>query len=243
MLTLPPDSFLIFGHRGAAAHARENSRAAFELAAAQGADGVELDVRRTADGELVVQHDSTVEGLGPIIEHTAAELRGHIPDLLTFAGAMEASRGLIANIEIKNFTTDPDFDPDDTVAAEVVSWVHENGWDDRVIISSFNHATVDRVRHLSGSVATGQLILSGADAAEQLLAAHVRGHQALHPHISALTDTNEYAKELVAVAAGLGMWILTWPVDDPATIRALRDAGVTGVITNDPAGAVAAIGA
>ena len=83
--------------------------------------------------------------------------------------------------------------------------MHENGWDDRVIISlSFNHATVDRVRHLTGSVATGQLILSGADASEQLLAADVRGHQALHPHFSALTDTNEFANELVAVATGLG---------------------------------------
>ena len=237
MLTLPSDAFLIFGHRGAAAHARENSRAAFELAAAQGADGVELDVRRTADGVLVVQHDSTVEGLGPIIEHTAAELRGHIPDLLTFPEAMEACRGIIANIEIKNFTTDPDFDPDDTVATEVVAWVHENGWDDRAIISSFNHATVDRVRHLSGSVATGQLILSGADAAEQLLAAHLRGHKALHPHLSSLTD----AKELAAVATGLGMWLLAWTVDEPETVRSLRASGITGIITNDPAGAVSAI--
>jgi len=237
MLTLPSDAFLIFGHRGAAAHARENSRAAFQLAAAQGADGVELDVRRTADGVLVVQHDSTVEGLGPIIEHTAAELREHIADLLTFAEAMEACRGLITNIEIKNFATDPDFDPDDTVAAEVVAWVHENGWDDRVIISSFNPATVDRVRHLTGGVATGQLILPGANTAEQLLAAHVRGHQALHPHVSSLTEPDE----LAAVAAGLGMWLLAWTVDDPETIRALRDSGLTGVITNDPAGAVSAI--
>lgn len=238
MLTLPSDAFLIFGHRGAAAHARENSRAAFQLAAAQGADGVELDVRRTADGVLVVQHDSTVEGLGPIIEHTAAELREHIADLLTFAEAMEACRGLITNIEIKNFTTDPDFDPDDTVAAEVVAWVHENGWDDRTIISSFNPATVDRVRHLSGSVATGQLILPGAEAAEQLLAAHVRGHQALHPHLSSLNE----AKELAAVATGLGMWLLAWTVDDLETIRSLRDSGLTGIITNDPAAAVSAIG-
>ena len=237
MLTLPPDTFLIFGHRGAAAYAPENSRAAYELAAAQGADGVELDVRRTADGRLIVHHDSTIAGLGPIIEHTAAELRRNDPGLLSFAEAMAANRGLIVNVEIKNFTTDPDFDPDDTVAADVVSWVHENGWDDRVIISSFNHATVDRVRHLTGSVATGQLILPGADVAEQLLAAHLRGHQALHPHITSLTD----ATELASVAAGLGMWLLTWTVDDPEVIRALREHGITGVITNDPASAVAAL--
>ena len=59
MLTLPPDAFLVFGHRGASAHARENSVAAFRLTATQGGDGVELDVRRTADGVLVVEvgHD------------------------------------------------------------------------------------------------------------------------------------------------------------------------------------------
>ena len=58
MLTLPPDEFLIFGHRGASAHAHENSVAAIRLTAAQGAHGVELDVRRTADGVLVVHHDA-----------------------------------------------------------------------------------------------------------------------------------------------------------------------------------------
>jgi glycerophosphoryl diester phosphodiesterase len=237
MLTLPPDRFLIFGHRGASAHAPENSLAALRLAAEQGADGVELDIRSTADGELVVHHDASIEGLGPIIEHTAAGLRRVEPGLLSFAEAMEACRGLIVNIEIKNFTTDPDYDPDDRVAAEVVTWVHENGWDDRVIISSFNSATVDRVRHLSGSVATGQLILPGANVADQLLAAHVRGHQALHPHVTSLTD----AADLASVAAGIGMWLIAWTVDDPETIRALRKDGITGVITNDPANAVAAL--
>lgn len=237
MLTLPSDRFLIFGHRGASAHAPENSLAALRLAAEQGADGVELDIRSTADGELVVHHDANIEGLGPIIEHTAAGLRRVEPGLLSFAEAMKACRGLIVNIEIKNFTTDPDYDPEDRVATEVVSWVHENGWDDRVIISSFNPATVDRVRHLSGTVATGQLILPGADVADQLLAAYVRGHQALHPHVTSLTD----AADLASLAAGLGMWLIAWTVDDPETIRVLREDGITGVITNDPANAAAAL--
>ncbi|MBT8164637.1 MAG: glycerophosphodiester phosphodiesterase [Acidimicrobiia bacterium] len=237
MLTVPQDTFLIFGHRGASAHARENTREAIEVAAAQGAHGVELDVRRTADGELVVHHDSVAAGLGPIIEHTAGELRRHDPELLGFAEAMGACGDLIVNIEIKNFDTDPDFDPDDTVAAEVVAWVHEHGWEDRVIISSFNHATVDHIRHLSGAIATGQLILPGADAAKQLLHAHLRGHQALNPHLTSLTDP----AELSAVAAGLDMWLVAWTVDDPETIRGLRSSGFTGIITNDPAGATAAV--
>lgn len=211
--------------------------AAFRLAAAQGAHGVELDVRRTADRKLVIHHDAAVDGLGPIIEHTAAELSHHQPAIATFAEAMAACEGLIVNIEIKNSPMDPDFDTEDEVAAEVVTWVHDNGWADGVVISSFNPATVDRVRQLSGSVATGQLIDPGADAGQQLLVAHQRGHRALHPHISSLNDSSQ----LALMARGLNMWLLTWTVDDPELIRALRDAGITGVITNDPAGAVAAV--
>jgi glycerophosphoryl diester phosphodiesterase len=237
MLTLPAEEFLVFGHRGASAHARENSVAAFELAAAQGAHGVELDVRRTADGALVVHHDAAVTGLGPIVEHTAAQLRHHQPTIATFDEAMAACAGLIVNVEIKNSPMDPDFDPDDAVAADVVDWLHEHNWTDRVVVSSFNPATADRVRQLSGSVTTGQLIDPGADAGQQLLAAHQRGHRALHPHITSLTDS----PQLASIAGGLDMWLFAWTVDDPDEIRALRDAGITGVITNDPAGAVAAV--
>ncbi|MDH3605898.1 MAG: glycerophosphodiester phosphodiesterase [Acidimicrobiia bacterium] len=237
MLTLASDRFLVFGHRGASAHAPENTVAAFQLAAEQEADGVELDVRRTADGALVVHHDATFPGLGPIVDHTEAELRRHAPSLATFPEAMAACEGLIVNIEIKNSPLDPDFDPDDTVAAAVVAWVDDSGWTDRVVISSFNAATVDFVRRSSGTMATGQLIDAGGDAVRQLLAANQRGHQALHPHITSLIDT----QELAAIANGLDMWLLAWTVDDPDTIRSLRDAGITGVITNDPARAVAAL--
>jgi glycerophosphoryl diester phosphodiesterase len=238
MLTLPPKEFLVFGHRGASAHAQENSVAAFHLAAAQGAHGVELDVRRTADGALIVHHDAAVDGLGPIIEHTSAELRSHHPVIPTFAEAMTACEGLIVNMEIKNSPIDPDFDPEDATAADVITWLDENGWADRAIVSSFNPATVDRVRQLSGNVATGQLIDPGADAGQQLLVAHQRGHRALHPHITSLTDS----PQLASLAKGLDMWLFAWTVDDPEAIRALRDAGINGVITNDPASAVAALG-
>lgn len=237
MLTLPPNPFLILGHRGAAAHAPENSVEAFRLAAAQGADGVELDVRRTADGGLVVHHDSAITGVGAIVDLTSAELGRQAPDLVSFPEAMAACEGLIVNIEIKNSPADADFDPGESVAGAVVEWVNANGWADRVVVSSFNPATVDRVRALSAEVATGQLIMPGADAARQLVLAHQRGHQALHPHISSLAQP----AGLATMADGLGMWVLAWTVDEPASITALRDSGITGVITNDPAAARAAL--
>ena len=83
----------------------------------------------------------------------------------------------------------------------------------------------------------GQLIDPGADAGQQLLTAYQRGHRALHPHITSLTDS----PQLASVADGLDMWVFAWTVDDPEAIRALRDAGITGAITNDPAAALAAL--
>jgi len=237
MLALPPNPFLILGHRGAAAHAPEHSVEAFRLAAAQGADGVELDVRRTADGGLVVHHDSVITGVGAIVDLTSAELGRRAPGLVSFPEAMAACEGFIVNIEIKNSPADPDFDPGESVAGAVVEWVNANGWADRVVVSSFNPATVDRVRALSAEVATGQLIMPGADAARQLVLAHQRGHQALHPHISSLAQP----AGLATMADGLGMWVLAWTVDEPASIAALRDSGITGGITNDPAAARAAL--
>jgi glycerophosphoryl diester phosphodiesterase len=237
MLTLPPNAFLVFGHRGASAHAPENTLAAFRLTAEQGGDGVELDVRRTADGALVVHHDAGISGVGTIAALSLDEIRGRAPDVATFAEAMSACGDLIVNVEIKNSPMEPDFDPEETVAEEVAEWVAGHGWSDRVIVSSFNPTSVDRVRRLDAELATGQLIDPGSDAARQLITAHQRGHRALHPHISCLTEP----RQLSAMAAELGMWLLAWTVDDPGTIRGLREAGITGVITNDPAAAVAAL--
>jgi glycerophosphoryl diester phosphodiesterase len=66
-------------HRGASGYAPENTRAAFDRALALGSDAVETDVQLTADGELVIFHDGTVErtsdGRGPLADYTLAELR------------------------------------------------------------------------------------------------------------------------------------------------------------------------
>lgn len=70
---------LIFAHRGASAYAPENTLEAFALAAKMGADGVELDVRLSRDGELMVIHDEEIvrvsNGLGLVRNMTCAELK------------------------------------------------------------------------------------------------------------------------------------------------------------------------
>ena len=70
---------IVLAHRGYSAKAPENTMAAFELALAVGADGIELDVHMTRDGEIVVIHDDTLDrttnGKGPVSDQTMAELR------------------------------------------------------------------------------------------------------------------------------------------------------------------------
>ena len=88
MLELPNDSTQVWGHRGASAHAPENTGEAFRLAREQGADGVELDVRRTRDGALVIHHDAVTGSGRIIVEHTAEEIRRLEPGMLTLEEAM-----------------------------------------------------------------------------------------------------------------------------------------------------------
>ena len=229
---LPPadDRFLILGHRGASAHAADNSREAFRIAAEHGADGVELDVRRTADDRLVVHHDPTIDDGTVIVKTRLADLRRRAPGLLTLAEAMEACAGMLVNVEIKNSPSDPDFDPTHRSAGMAVRWLVDHGWEDRVIVSSFNPATIDEVRSRSQDIATGQLLVPGSDVWAAVVSAHQRGHNAVHPHESQLTDP----LPAITAAREHSMLVLVWTVNDPGFAGELRDAGATGIITDDP---------
>ena len=102
----------VIAHRGASAAAPENTIEAFRLARELGADMVELDARRTADGQVVVHHDATLPDGRTIVELARAELPASVPDL---RDALAACEDMDVNIEIKNWPADPDFDPDEQV--------------------------------------------------------------------------------------------------------------------------------
>ena len=111
----------VWAHRGCTEPAEtapqgftENTLEAFAEARRRGADGVELDVRLTADGGLAVHHDAEVPGLGPICELGVADLPAHVPLL---ADALGASEGMLVNVEIKNAPQDPGWDEGEAVAA------------------------------------------------------------------------------------------------------------------------------
>lgn len=215
----------MYAHRGASADAPENTVAAFALAKEQGADGIELDVRRSGDGDLVVHHDAAL-GDGRIIRGTpTAELPPAVPSL---ADALDACAGVIVNVEIKNSPFDPDHDPDRTLADDVVALLAARGGRDRVLVSSFDLATVDRVRAL-GDLPTAFLTFVDPVGADAIVLAAERGHVAIHPHQATMDAA------FVALAHGAGLAVNVWTVDDPDRIRALAEAGVDGIVTNVPA--------
>lgn len=231
---VPP---LVWGHRGASADARENTLAAFDLAADLGADGIELDARRSADGVLVVHHDPALPGSGPwaghhagrvLAELPASELPPHVPTLAD-ALALACHRGLRVNVEIKCLPVEVDHDPTYRIVDDVVACLTETwpaGHLDRLLVTSFDPAAVVRVRQLAPGLPTGQLDARIVDRGAFVDAAAAAGHVAVHPW-DPLVDA-----ALVARAHELGLAVNPWTVDDPARMAELVALGVDGIITN-----------
>jgi glycerophosphoryl diester phosphodiesterase len=215
----------VIAHRGASAVRRENTVESFVEARRLGADMVELDVRRTRDGALVIHHDAIIPEVGPIHELRQDALPDWIP---TLDQAMEACAGMMVNVEVKNWPADPDFDDTRSIAVDVGEMICARGWVDRVLVSSFDLPTIDRVRSVNDAIPTAFLTLPGTDQLELVAIAKAAGHHALHPHDVAVTG------ELVARVHALGMNVNVWTVDDPDRMRALIALGVDGICTNVP---------
>jgi glycerophosphoryl diester phosphodiesterase len=222
----------VIAHRGASARFRENTVEAFVGAARLGADGVELDVRRSGDGALVVHHDAVLPSGAPISNLSVAEFPAYVPLLDT---ALDACADLFVNIEVKNAPHEPDFDPSESVAAAVARVVGERGRHRSTLVSSFNLNAIDTARSVDPAVATGLLVVPGFDPFAALDTAAARGHAALNPHHSAVTP------DLVSKAHEIGLAVHTWTVDDPDRIRELAGYGVDAVITNVPDIAIEAL--
>ena len=214
---------LVIAHRGASRAEPENTVAAFRRAVEMGADGIELDVRRTADDALVVHHDAALAD-GRVIRHTASrELPDHVPSLSI---ALDACEGAFVNVEIKNDPSDPDFDPTDWLAHRTVLELGARDAGPRWLVSSFRLESVDTVRRLAPRVRTAWLVVGAGP--EQLAATATAGHVAIHPHVGSL-DAN-----VIRAAHSAGLAVNTWTCDDPARIRQLIAWGIDGICTNVP---------
>lgn len=226
---------LVLGHRGASAHFSENTLPAFRGALDDGADGVELDVRRTADGSLAVRHEPTLPDGRPLLALSETELPGEIPLL---GAALDVLRpATVVNVEIKNWPDDPDFDASEELAERVVALLEERDEldDGRLLVSAFHLPTVDRVHELAPGLATGWLVLDALDPGPLVERVAKHGHVALHPHHVFVNE------ELVRVAHTSGLAVNTWTCDDADRIAWLADIGVDAVVTNHPLVALRAL--
>jgi glycerophosphoryl diester phosphodiesterase len=226
---------LVLGHRGASAVAPENTIAAFAKARELGADGAELDVRRSADGVLMVHHDPQIAGFGALGERTFDEIRAARPSIPTFDEALRALRGLVVNAEVKCLPWEIDADRDGSVMRAAIDALGAH--DGSAIVSSFAMDAVDLARAYAPHVVTGWLT-HGMEvvAAAKITADH--GHQWLNPDsVSALAA----GAEGVDAAHRAGLRVSVWTVDDPDDARALAGAGVDAIISNAPDAIIAAL--
>jgi len=227
------DRPLVLGHRGAS-HARpENTIAAFAEAREQGADGVELDARRTADGWIVVHHDPHVAGFGLIAERPYTELRRTHPEIPTLREALDECIGMVVNVEIKCLPWEPDADTPDRFVVHAVTEIVRGSLRvgaTAVIVSSFDLGAIDACREFAPEIATGWLT-SRQDIAAAAPVAREHGHPWLNPDRDAALRAG---RADIAAARGLGLHLNVWTVDDPDEVTALASAGVDSIITDVP---------
>lgn len=219
----------IFAHRGLHTHERENTVAAFLAAKAQGVDGVELDVRRTADGALVVHHDPRCEGMA-ISNTRQRELPQYVP---TLDDAMESCEGMLVNVEIKNSQdrSETFYDETGELARQVVRHLQQINWSSRVIISSFDQATCVHARSFDADIDVGWL-LRNVDLASAITQAHILGFTAVHPNFK------ELDLAAMTLAREMDLHVNTWTVNSRNALRAMIELDVNSIITDNPARAV-----
>jgi len=234
---------VIIAHRGSSASAPENTMAAFRLAAEQGAEMIELDVRMSRDGELVVHHDRwlgrTSDGRGRIIEHSLRELRRfdagrwfgrsftgeRIPLLEEVLAWLPPSIGL--NVEVK---TDGDRRGAARIAPTVLGVLRASGACDRILLSSFDHTFLQVAYSGTSRPAIGALVSSLAVPRSRPLAiARRTGASVLILHRRALRA--RYAQKVHAA----GMGLVCYGIEHRAHLHAVRLRRLDGMITNNPA--------
>lgn len=231
---------LVLAHRGASAFAPDNTIEAFELAVAQGADGVELDVRFTADRMVVINHDPDIGEMGPLVYHDFDAIRRAHPEVPTLDEVLAVLADLIVNVEIKNSPLEPDFDPNHEMAETVARWVNRHDIHERVVVTSFNPDTVAVTRAADPAITTGQLVHKGLDIDRDLVPIAAAGHRWVAPNIA---DVAGNAPAAIEAAHTAGLRVAVWTADDPSDIRTVAAAEVDAIISNDPGATLRIVGA
>lgn len=230
---------LVIGHRGSPAHAPENTLASFELAVTEKADAIEFDVKLSADGQVVIIHDSSVDrttnGKGPVSKLDLAALK-KLDAGTKFSGSFTGERipsllevferfgsQILMNIELTNYST-----PFDDLVAKVIELVKAYKLENRIIFSSFLSKNLKIAQKLLPEVPCGLLVYSGLLGAFPRKFGWQKRFQALHPY---LTDVNQ---DLVNQVHAAGKRIHVWTVNGQKDLERMLALKVDGIFTDDP---------
>jgi glycerophosphoryl diester phosphodiesterase len=230
----------IIAHRGASAYAPENTLAAFKLALEQGADGIELDAKLSADEQVVVIHDQTLDRTTPVSgrvrdfivadlhkmdagSHFDIAFRGEpiptLDDVFKAVGQLT-----YINVELTNYAT-----PNDKLPEKVAELVKRHKLQQRVFFSSFIVFNLIRIRRLLPEVPVGLLLVSGwKGRLSHFLSSGLIRYQSLHPKLS------DVSSRLAKQTHKKGRLLFVYTVNEEEDMRRLFEIGVDGIFTADP---------
>jgi glycerophosphoryl diester phosphodiesterase len=238
---------IIVAHRGASAQAPENTMEAFRLGVEAGADAIELDVHLTADGQLAVIHDETLERTtdrtGTIADQSMDEIRqadaGATFSRAGDSGLPFAGRGLTVPTLDEVLAWLPDeiglvVEIKARAAADaVVDAVrdHDVKTSGRLAVISFDEPAIERVRELDPGIRTGYLLVPTQPVEPALVWATEHGHVGVFPWEG---DLGMDPMPILAQAHAFGREIGCYVVNDPERMRHLAACGIWGFVTDVP---------
>jgi glycerophosphoryl diester phosphodiesterase len=225
----------VFAHRGYAAAFAENTMTAFKEAEKAGADGIELDVQLTKDGEMVVIHDEklnrTTNGNGFVKDCSYKEIsklnanksggaKEPIPLLKDVLKWMQGNR-LICNIELKN-----GFFPYEGMEEKVINLVRDYGLEERIIFSSFNHYSIVYCYRLAPEIEIAPLY-SGRIFMPWIYAKSIQA-KAIHPNYKGLTN------DIIRKSIENGISVRPYTINNEEDMKRLFTLNCSAIITDDP---------
>jgi len=234
----------IFAHRGASAKAPENTLSAFQRALDEGANAIEFDVKLSADAEVVIIHDRTIDrttnGKGRVDELPLAALREldagswfgdtfrgeKIP---TLEETFEAFGGrLYMNVELTNYAT-----PNDSLVKEVTRLVNRHGMKEQVLLSSFLPSNLEQAEHLAPNVPRGLLVPALWHGRRAWKGGWQKDdYQAVHPFFLDVSPGR------ISKAHSQGLRVHVYTVNWGSAMHWLLHWGVDGIITDQPSKAL-----
>lgn len=227
----------ILGHRGASAHYPENTMLAFSKAIEAGADGVELDLRQCASGELMVFHDEDLSRMcgesrqvGQLSRKELGEVRVRGERIPVLSDVLQAFPDARINLELKPHPVASHF----AVVRELVHEVRAAHAFDRVLVSSFDPRLLAMCRALAPEMPRGLLCAEEHSLPlRRAWAAPFLDLAAIHPEHTLINA------ERLLHWWDRGYQVNTWTVDDPTILTRLATLGVDSLICNDPGAALA----